>query len=407
MLAAFRALPATISPSQIIQFKRLKRIVLSFVLTVLSASATAKEPYPELVGESVALAASHLDANLDWKKYSTEYLRAYKAQRFASVMHDPAQVETARKAAEAELRQMAKDRVHRFARLRRTVGISSITPNPADKRKFTVVLDPVFGSGSTFVDSSLARHGFAKPAYNLMFANQTLTRSFDVPKDLGERLRLALQEKRIWSFVLDMDVELISIHQGENVNTVLRELRWHRDDANGELIAVVTETKPSAELVAKRMLAEGTTLGIPLDHSGLYGTHRLNEYLIEEVAGDCTELPRERGHRVFSCVSYGGNDHMNGKARTKFVGGRGVVVELFVDRQAAPKDQAELVTYLSNTYKMSPETVRTWKWWQARAEVIISYRDALNADGNKPYLVATSRDYKKMLAGAKEFGVVK
>jgi hypothetical protein len=358
-----------------------------------------------LTGDNFSLAATHLDANFDWKKRSLEYLRTYEAQRFASVMHDKAQTESARQLAEAKLRKMAQARINKVMKLTRRVLIDSIAPNTDDPKKYVIRMLPSFGGPGDYADSSVNKRGFAEDSYSLLLANKSLGDRFEVPKAVGEKLKLQFDAQQIAVLRMEADIEAVRLTQASIAHLAIRRVQWFEEKGTTAL-ATLDEKAKSEELTNKRKLSEGYTLQMTLDHEGIYGTHRLNEFMLEDAAGDCQELPRERGHRVFTCTSYDATS-ANGKTRVKYVGGRGVIVELFMDRQSAPKDEAQLVGFLSNTYKMSPEAIKTWKWWQASAEVIVSKQDAINPDGSKPYLIATSRDYKKMLAGAKQYGVVK
>jgi hypothetical protein len=388
-------------------FKTILRPAHGLMLTIILSSAYAAPTaeIPVLTGDNLSLAATHLDANFDWKKRSLEYFKSFEAHRYASTMHDAALTEAARKQSETKLRKFAQDRVNKVMKLTRLVPIESITVNPDAPGKFVIRMLPGVGATGEFADSSMGKRGFAEDSYLLLFANRSLGDRFEVSKTVGEKLKIQFESKQIWGLRLEATMEAVRISQASNVHAVLRRVQWF-EEKGSEPLATLEEKAKSEDLIAKRLTSEGYTLQIPLDHEGNYGTHRLNEYLIDDGIGECLELPRERGHRAFSCTVYNANS-VNGKTRVKYVGGRGVIVELFMSKDGAPKDEAQLVSFLTSNYKMSHEAVKTWKWWQAQAEVIVSKQDALKPDGTKPYLIATSRDYKKMLAGAKEYGVVK
>jgi hypothetical protein len=393
----------------VLNVKKHRKVIKAYIysaIVMLAIVSSAQAQTPVLSGDNVSLAATHLDASFDWKKRSLEYLKTNQAQQFASMMHDPARVEAARVIAEADLRKIASEKLFKRQSMSKQIAILSVAKSLKSKNKYTVTMEPAFPIGSTFVDASASKIGFAELAYSVLLANPSLTTSLEVEEKIGKQLQFDFLNKRAWGLMMTAEFELVRISQGKNVHAVIRVVEWKREGKDAPVISTVSDNRPAKDLIASRMLSEGLTLEIPLDHEGSYGSHRLNEHLIEDTAGQCNELPRERGHRVFSCLQYL-NSGVNGKVRTKYVGGRGVVIELFLSRDAAPKDEASLISFLSNDFRMSPEAIKTWKWWQARAEVIVSKQDALKPDGTRPYLIATSRDYKKMLAGAKEYGVLK
>lgn len=379
---------------------------LFFAGLVAFGPADAAPKAVPMTGENVSFASRVLDKHIDWDVYAQDYLRYSDPQKFNSLSHDPKLLNEAL----AESKRLLKAETKSEKRLLQSIELDAemlrIEPQ-AKGAAMRVVLTSALTRGTYVVEPRANRGGkYILPAYILLLANPQLGTEFDMRGTEAIETQGRLQAGETILGYLKAEIEFVGFHQHEYISAIVRKVSWYRDVERKQLLGTVEEKGKASELLKSRYLSEGVTLVADPDHSVTVGDVQPLEILEQELQPKpCTELPRERGHRVFECArDLEPNTSENKRVVTRYVGGRRVQISLYSAQNNTAMTENEAIAHVRFRFDLKP--AQTGLTWEAPCCDFAFTPKNFMQDLNKPYLVMTTKVYKALLAGDKKYAVV-